>query len=162
LEISYELDPYDDSSSTPTYQNSHEINEDELDEYEELTSDYSLDPRFYEYNNNDDIDNTSDHKTVNNNNKTSRQHNHNTEILSRFDRRNVFPQVYPTFNKRPVGKNACDFDPSNLTFSNDCKTSWDQLWEKNPDVVELVKKHFSYDFKVLGYTTDWRNVMPLH
>lgn len=79
----------------------------------------------------------------------------------RFDRRNGFPKVFPTFNKRPESY-ACDFDPKKMEFSKDCKVTWEELWRMDGgQAAEMVRKHFNFDFRVLGYEEDWRNVMPI-
>lgn len=86
--------------------------------------------------------------------------NFTKDILPRYDIRVEFPRVYPTFNKRPEGSNACDFDPKTLQFSADCLTTWEDLWS-DPTVVDLVRTHYGFDFEFFGYSLDPMQVMPL-
>ncbi|CAD7930195.1 unnamed protein product [Amoebophrya sp. A25] len=83
-----------------------------------------------------------------------------TDTFPKTRARATFPKVYPTTNRRPQGKNACDLDLKRLQFSADCLTTWADLWNKDPELVEMVRHHYAVDFALFGYGADWNDIFP--
>jgi len=72
-----------------------------------------------------------------------------------------YPRVYPGVDTSPTEEefgDICDFDPRLVEFIN-CSVSWKDLW--TPTLREIVIVHYQEDFKLLGYTTDPLDPMPL-
>jgi len=70
-----------------------------------------------------------------------------------------FPLVFPGVDETPKGTNVCKFDPKIPEYSQ-CGTKWADLW--NSEVLRNhVLVHYEMDFRLLGYSDDPMNVMPL-